>query len=297
MTRHQLFMSTILSTGMLLHAPVMAFAADTITKGAATTATSPISTAEMNDPRVAASSFVEHVNFARVALAMKNTDLAKQHLTQARNMVSVIQNSTVEQQRVTRLESGRIVYQYDTEYKYHYFPIQTGLVQVKEISNGSVWAKNDLAVTDADIVYLSLDLTDNKAATFINNAETAIAANNLKEADNQLAKLIDSVVTVDSKISMPADKARDNIALARNFLLGKNYDGARYALSHAGDALDEMQDSDDYKSQRKNIIAMRKDVAEMQARVTKKDPTALEQADKKMSKWWGELKSWSKEER
>lgn len=297
MTRHQLFMSTILSTGMLLHAPVMAFAADTITKGAATTATSPISTAEMNDPRVAASSFVEHVNFARVALAMKNTDLAKQRLTQARNMVSVIQNSTVEQQRVTRLESGRIVYQYDTEYKYHYFPIQTGLVQVKEISNGSVWAKNDLAVTDADIVYLSLDLTDNKAATFINNAETAIAANNLKEADNQLAKLIDSVVTVDSKISMPADKARDNIALARNFLLGKNYDGARYALSHAGDALDEMQDSDDYKSQRKNIIAMRKDVAEMQARVTKKDPTALEQADKKMSKWWGELKSWSKEER
>jgi hypothetical protein len=297
MTRHQLFMSTILSTGMLLYTPVSSFAADTITKGAATTATTPISTAEVNDPRVAASSFVEHINFARVALAMKNTDLAKQHLIQARNMVSVIQNSTVEQQRVTRLESGRIVYQYDTEYKYHYFPIQTGLVQVKEISNGPVWAKNDLAVTDADIVYLSLDLTDNKAATFINNAETAIAANNLKEADNQLAKLIDSVVTVDSKISMPADKARDNIALARNFLLGKNYDGARYALSHAGDALDEMQDSDDYKSQRKNIMAMRKDVAEMQARVTKKDPTALEQADKKMSKWWGELKSWSKEER
>jgi hypothetical protein len=290
-------MTTILSTGILLHTPVTAFAADTITTGAATTGTTPMSAAEINDPRVAASSFVEHINFARVALAMKNTDIAKQHIVQARNMVNLIQNATVEQQRVTRLESGRVVYQYDTEYKYHYFPIQTGLVQVKEISNGPVWAANDLAVTDADIVYLSLDLTDNKAATFLNNAETAIAANDLKEADNQLARLTDAVVTVDSKISVPSDKARDNIALARNFLLGKNYDGARYALKHADEALDEMQASDDYKAQRKNIVAMRKDVAVMQDRITKKDPTVLQQADTKLSKWWGELKSWSKKER
>lgn len=296
MKHRQLLMTTILTTGILFLSPVIGFTADSITKSTTTTSSTPTSKAEINDPRVAAKSFVEHINFARVALAMKNPDLAKKHLIQARSMMNLIQSATVEQRRVTQLESGRVVYQYDTEYKYHYFPIQTGLVQVKEISNGSVWTANDLAVTDADIVYLSLDLTDNKAANFLNSAETAIASNNLKDADNQLARLTNAVVTVDSKISVPADKARDNIALAHNFLLGKNYDGARFALKHADEALDEMQASDDYAAQRTNIVAMRQDVAEMQERITRKDPTVLEQANKKMSTWWSELKSWSKRE-
>ncbi len=296
MTRYHFLMTTIVSTGLLLQTSATAFAADSITTGAAKTGTASMIQKPITDPRIAAGSFVEHINFARVALAMKNTDTARQHITEARTMMTMIQNATVEQQRVTRLESGRVIYQYDTEYKYHYFPIRTGLMQVKEMSSGSMWAANDLAVTDADIVYLSLDLTDNKAETFLKNAETAIAANNLKEADNQLARLTDAVVTVDSQITMPADKARDNIALARNFIAGKNYDGARYALKHADDALDEMQESDDYKPQYKSIVVMRQQVADMQASMMKKDPTMLQTADKRLNTWWDELKSWSKKE-
>jgi hypothetical protein len=57
------------------------------------------------------------------------------------------------------------------------------------MSNGPIWARGDLAVTDADIVYLSLDLTGNKAQNYLTKATNAIAENELGEAENQLEKL------------------------------------------------------------------------------------------------------------
>ncbi len=293
MTTRTLLMTTILST-ILAIGSVAAYAADTITTGTVKTASSPITKAEMADPRVAATGFVEHVNFARVALAMKNTELAKQHITQARNMVTVIKSATVEQRVITQVESGRIVYQYDTEYKYHYFPIQTGPVQVKTMDNGPVWATNDLAVTDADIVYLTLDLTGDKAETHINEVEAAITKGDLKLADNHLAQLTEAVVTVDSKIAMPSVKAHDNIALARNFIAGKNYEGASYALKHADDALDEMQKDNNNKARLADITAMRKDVSNLQEYIAKKDPSMIQKATAKMDKWWKDLNNWGK---
>jgi hypothetical protein len=271
-----------------------AYAADSITTSTVKTATSPITKKEMADPRVAATSFVEHVNFARVALAMKNTDLARQHITQARNMVTVIKSATVEQRVITEVESGRIVYQYDTEYKYHYFPIQTGPVQVKTVDSGPVWATNDLAVTDADIVYLTLDLTGDKAEIHLGEAEAALTVNDLKLADEHLAQLTEAVVTVDSKIAMPSVKAHDNIALARNFIAGRNYEGAHYALKHADDALNEMQKDNNNKARLADLTAMRQDVRNLQEYIAKKDPTMIQKANAKMDKWWKELNNWGK---
>lgn len=293
MKTRTLLMTTILSTTLALGVTA-SYAADTITTGTVKTANSPITRAEMTDPRIAATSFVEHVNFARVALAMKNRDLATQHVMQARNMVAVIKTATAEQRVITRVESGRIVYRYDTEYKYHYFPIQTGPVQVKTMDSGPVWATNDLAVTDADIVYLTLDLTGDKAETHLNATDAAITANNLKLADEHLAQLTEAVVTVDSKVAMPNVKAHDNIALARNFIAGKNYEGASYALKHADDALDEMQANETDQARIATIAVMRKDVGNLQRYIAKKDPNLIQKANARMDKWWNDLNNWGK---
>lgn len=284
-------MTTILSAGLVLN--LSATAADNIVTQTQTTASKAATNAEIADPRLAATGFVEHINFARVALAMKNSKLAEQHIAQARNMVSLIKNSTTESRRITDVQTGRIVYQSDSAYKYYYFPIETGPVEVKEVSNGPIWATSELAVTDADIVYLTLDLTGDDAQEYLNKAETEIAKKDLKAADNQLAKLTDKVVKIDRQSSLPNEKARDNIALARNFIAGKNYDGASYALNHADKALDEMQRSDGYETQRDSIAAMRSDVKDLQGYIEKKDPTMIQKADAKMKKWWEEMKTWS----
>jgi YfdX protein len=293
MKTRTLLMTTMLSTTLALGMPA-AYAADSITTGTVKTAANPISKAELADPRIAATGFIEHVNFARVALAMKNTALARQHIAQARSMVTVMKSASLEQRVITEVESGRIVYKYDTDYKYHYFPIQTGPVQVKTMDSGPAWATNDLAVTDADIVYLTLDLTGDKAETHLAEADAAIVINNLKRADAHLAQLTEAVVTVDSKVAMPSVKARDNIALARSFIAGQNYEGASYALKHADDALDDMQKDYNNKARVADIAAMRKDVRSLQDYVAKKDPNMIQKANARMDLWWEDLNNWSR---
>jgi hypothetical protein len=291
-----LLMTTILGAGLLINGGVIAQtkSTDNITTKTVTTATKPITNEEISDPTKAAESFVEHVNYARVALAMKNTDLAKQHISKARDMITVIKNVPPEKRVINDVETGRLTYKYDTQHKYHYFPIETGQVKVKQMSNGPVWStKTELAVTDADIVYMTLDLSGDKADKYLNDAEKAISSNDLKEADNQLAELTDSVVELDSKVAIPSVKAHDNISLARNFLAEKNYEGASFALKHADEALDEMQKDVGNKVRSQDIINMRKDVSDLQGYISQKDPTLIDKADKKIDKWWGGLKSWT----
>jgi hypothetical protein len=297
MASNKLLLTTILGTGLTLYTAQPLYAADSITSGTVNTATAPISNAAIADPRVAATSFVEHVNYARVALAMRNIPMAQQHITQAQSMITLIKGIAPEQRRIQSVQSGRIVYEYDTPHKYHYFPVQTGPVQVKKMDNGMIWSKNSLAVADADIVYLSLDLRGDQAETYLADAAAAITAKDFKGADSKLAALTEAVVTVDSKVTVPSDKARDNIALARNFIAGKNYDGARFALKHADEALNEMQTDDRFIGRRPMLTAMSKDISELQDYIGRNDPTMIEKADKKIDKWWNELSAWAENDK
>ena len=83
------------------------------------------------------------------------------------------------------------------------------------------------------------------------------------------------------------------IGIAQNFIRGKNYDGARFALGHADEALDEMQKDDIYKNHRVAINAMRQEVKDMRETIAKKDPTMLQKAGKTLDKWMKEVKTWA----
>ena len=294
MTKQYLLMTTILSTSILLGSMAPSFAADTITTNTVTTSNAPISKEALADPRVAAERFVAHVNYARVALAMKNGELARQHITQARNMVTIITNATPEQRRISDVAAGRVNYDYDLKHKYNYFPIEAGRVEVKQVSDGPIWAKNSLAVSDAEVVSLSLDLTNDKAENYLSRADADIVASKYMEAEAELGELTDAVVTIDSKVSIPLDKARDNIGIAQAFIQAKNYDGARYALTHADEALDAMQKDEAYKEHFTDIIAMRKEVKDMRDVTTKKDPTTVQKVSASIDKWSKELTAWVK---
>jgi hypothetical protein len=294
MKNRTLLITTILSAAIIFNGTDVVYAADRVTVSTMNdVAQNTVTKAEVDNPRTAATSFIEHVNFARIALAMNNINLARQNINYARNMVKVIKSATSEQRKVTEVESGRIIYKYDTAYKYHYFPIQTGPVQVKTMGTGPMWAKNDLAVIEADIVYLTLDLTGNNAENHLDKTMEAISAKNLKLADKHLAELTEEIVTVDSIVSTPNIKASDNITLARNFIAGENYEGAAYALKHADDALDEMQNDNNNKAKIDKIAAMRKDVGNLQEYVAKKDPSMIQKMNSRVDSWWKDLKDWS----
>ena len=288
-----LFIATILSSTMLVTA--CSNKPDALTSGKVRTDTyANDGSSYEHVARDAAEDFIGHINYARVELAKNKGDRAEQHIVEARGDMDQMKALTIEQRKVTRMESGRIVYGYDLDYKYHYFPIKTGAIEVKKMGHGPIWAKNDLAVLDAKVVYLTVDLSNYTADTRLDNAEKDIKAGKLKAADVELAKLTNEVVTVDDSTPMPIDMARDNIVLTSNFIASENYTGARYALKHADSALREMQKDDTYSVHQANITAMRKDIHGLRSELTKKNPTLMQKTDTKLSKWWSDLRSWNR---
>lgn len=290
MKTRALLITTILSAGLLLG--ISACSHDSRVAGGNARATYAAPSETASDARAAAEDFVGHINYARIALARNNADRALKHVREARNVAAQLQDTTVAQ-RIDNVESGRVTYDYQTDYKYHYFPIRTGPVEIKKMSHGPVWAKNDLAVTDAEIVYLTVDVSGNKPQQRLDQAETDITNGHLGAADMQLARLTDETVTVDERTSAPLDKARDNIHLAANFVASGNYNGARYALKHADSALSEMQKDDAYNSHRADIVKMRRQAHDLQKTIARNDPTLTQKAGAKLNAWWMELKSWS----
>lgn len=246
----------------------------------------------VTDPRQAAENFVRSVNLARVSIAMKNYDQARQHIARAREMLSVMRNASSDQRRVTGITSGRVTYQGDTTDQHRYFPVETGPVEVRQLGKGPLWADKGLAVTDADIVTLTVDLGSDDADKRLAAAETALNNGKYNDADDELENLISDVVSIDEKAAMPIDKARDNIALARNFVAAGNYDGARFALDHADDALSDVEDDPAYNGRRQEIGAMRTNIRTLQDTINKRDPTLMRRAGDQLNQWWNDIKSW-----
>jgi len=294
MKTHALLITTLLSTTIFLGITACSHKADTLTNGnARTDVYANNNTAGVDHTaRDEAENFIGHINYARVALGRNRSDRAEGHIAEARKDMDQMKSLTIEQRKIANIESGRVVYSYNTDFKYHYFPIDTGAIEVKKMGHGPVWAKNDLAVLDAEVVYLTVDLSSYTADTRLDNAEADIKAGKLKAADRELAKLTDEVVTVDNVTPEPLDMARDNIVLTSNFIASGNYTGARYALKHADSALHEMQKDDTYSEHQADITAMRRNIKYLQNELTKKNPSMMQKADAKLGKWWSELKSW-----
>jgi hypothetical protein len=241
-------------------------------------------------PRQAVERFIQHVNAARVALAMKDQAQASEHLRQARQQANILKNASADQRQVSRVESGRVIYQDQPNTRNYYFPVETGPVSMQKVETGPFWAKNKgAAVTDAEIVYLSLDLSGDKAEQRLSEAMNEIERNEISSAQATLDGLIDEVIKEDEVTPLPHEKARANMALARSFIAQQNYEGARFALDHAKDALEEMDDNSRYADRRDRNIAMRQEVERMQSDIQRNDPTMLERADAQIREWWNDL--------
>jgi hypothetical protein len=246
-----------------------------------------------NNLRVSAENFMVFTNYARIALAKKNGTMAKIDVAEARNIITLIKSQTSGERKVAGMASGRIRYRENTAYPYHYFPIETGEIEVKNLKTGPPWAKNELAVADAEIVTITVNFTGDAADKRLDAANTAIDNGNLKSADTQLAKLIDIAVTIDKEVADPLDKATGNIALARHFVLSGNYNGASYALTHADEALNSMQQDDAYQIHRADIIAMRKSLRHLQKSLIQENQPPMQKTDEKLHHCWSELKGWN----
>ncbi|HEY1096584.1 MAG TPA: YfdX family protein [Alphaproteobacteria bacterium] len=206
---------------------------------------------ETNEVKPAVQRFVELVNQARVDISMKKPQDAKPRLDNALKLAKFIrQNSTVQEKYTqTRISSGKVTYTAQDTNGTYYVPFETGPVKVTSVGSTSSSKSNPgVAVTGADVVYLTVNLAGPEAEDYIGNAKAALAQGDLKTADKSLATLMEKVAKTETAETLPYDKAKDNLALALRFLQDENYTASRYALSHAADAVKSMKGDSRYDS-------------------------------------------------
>ena len=246
------------------------------------------------EERMAAQNFIQNINDSRKELAMKQVDLARQKLLAARNLLPLISRVKPAQRRLTRVEFGGGLYADDLTQRKSYVPIETQSLENLTRSAGPRWVKNTRAESDAKIIYITLDLTDGKAKACLDQAEKDIAANNTRDAELQLAELSDRVIRIDDMVPAVV-QARDYMILADNYILASNFFGARNSLEQANDSLDKMENEDIYKTHYSDIIALHKNIDDLQAAFAKLDADEIKTAGTNLKKWQQQLTGWISE--
>jgi hypothetical protein len=207
---------------------------------------------ETNEVKPAVQRFVELVNQARVDISMKRPQDAQPRLSNALKLAKFIrQNSNVQEQyRETHITSGLVTYNVQDTSSTYYIPFETGPVKLKSVGETSTSkTAPGVAVTGADVVYLTVDLSGPEAEEYLGQAKGALKQGDLKTAEKSLATLMDKVAKMETAETLPYDKAKDNLALALRFLQDENYAAARYALNHSAEAIKSMRGDSRYDSE------------------------------------------------
>lgn len=251
-----------------------------------------LTTSAANASQQSAASLVEHINLARMAIALKDKAEAQMHINEARKITSSFTGNV----KSERVQAGRFTYEYNKDTEDYYYPIAGGMVERKDIATGPFWSdRKGIAVKNAEAAYVTLDINPDEITKHLNEAEQALNKDDFKEANDDLAALAKDAVNVENAQDLPLVKAQDNLALSRYFLRAKNYDGARYALKHAEDAIDKLDRDDAYNQYDRRISAMKSELKTLNATLEKRDPTALDKAEAKIGEWWTEMKQWTQE--
>jgi len=243
------------------------------------------------EERKAAQSFITFVNEARKELSLRQPELAKQRIITARNLLPLISRVTPAQSRLTRVEFGGGLYADDLGQRKNYSPIETHSLETLTRSSGPRWVKSTRSESDAKIIYVTLSLGDGEAFALLTQAEEAIVAGRLKDAEVRLSEMIDHAIIIDDHVPT-AIQARDYVSLANNYVSVGNFFGARSCLIKTNELLEKMKYEETYKAHHSDIISLHRDIETLQAAFAKLDAGQIETAEIILKKWAGQLSAW-----
>lgn len=248
-----------------------------------------------HEARIASQDFVQQVNEARVTLDLRKIEITKQKINMAINLLSIIEKGTASQRRLARVEFGGGVYSDDLKPKKEYVPIESETLEDFTRSAGPRWVKITRSESDAVMVYIIVSpLPDSKTKIYLEDALSALEAGNYKEAQTNLADMVDKTIKVDDEVPA-AIQARDYITLASNYMSVNNFFGTRRSMERAGEMLTKMRDDDKYKTYRADIISLHTAVEKFQQKLAALDAIEIKSAHENFVKWQQQISTWLSE--
>ncbi len=243
---------------------------------------------------MASRNFIENINESLKELSLQQLGLAKRKIIMARSLIPIITKATQSQRRLTRVEFGGGLYADDLGKRKSYNPIETQSLENFTRSAGSRWLKSTRTESDAQIIYITLDMTDRKAESYLDQAEKYIDSGDIRAAQMQLEELSDRVIKVGGDVPAVV-QARDYMILANNYIIAGNFFGARFSLQKSNMFLDQMTKEEIYKTHYPDILALHHNITDLQEAFAKMDADQIKDAALKLKKWRGQITIWASE--
>jgi len=235
---------------------------------------------------------LQHVSRAQLMLHLGDKATADQHIHTALQIASSIENAPSEQRTHLNVHTGIIAYLTGTTKSEYMVPLLENTDIVKTYTTGPFWSeKKGLAVKDVTAVNVSITIDPSKATADLQKASDYLNKDKFADASSALSKFQRSIVVEEKSVHLPMQQASENLMLAE-FMVQRNFfDGARFALKHADEALNNIKLSNN--DQKENVQSMRSEIKQLSQTLAKKDPTVTEKAMAQIKQWQDKLNSWS----
>ncbi len=246
--------------------------------------------------RFAAENLIKNITYARIALGKKDRDMAFKHIDKAIELNNQLKNAKSKYLYKSNVIAGEFTYDYKTDFIEHYVPLNNELNNWQISGNGPDWAKNSRPkIISAKIVYLSPNINTGITETKLVSARETVFRNEINDAQETLASLINDIVQMGQRIDSPMERARYNIALAHYFLHSQNYDVVGSSMWNAKRALYLEMNYEKHKKHHQQISDMLEEMKQINKMLKNVNPAILSQIDSKLEKWWKDLKDWSRD--
>jgi hypothetical protein len=274
-----------------------ATAAERITSKLDTKCTTKLNADEWRALSLAAGRVLMHVDQARMEIAEKKVDPAKEDVKKGLTLIQIIEKAAPEYDVSAEIRSGDLVYKDQEETTGGLIPIYEELDKVdlvgpiararQENNKRAIAGGAAPIVTASALEFTSLDLDVPMAKNGLERAAEALKESDTDGADAALQAVLGAVIFRYDVADLPLVRAADNLRVAESELDRGDHDAAKAALNAASDALKQYEKiAGDSRSQ--EVKKLHTEIDEVAKTLTNHQNDAKQ----KVSHWWDRVVSW-----
>lgn len=240
-----------------------------------------------------ANKMLGYVNLAYLATDLNLTDRAVADITAAQIIASQLEKNAPTFVSESKLKYGKLTYDIKGEERNYYIPVLDDVFVVRDydgiFKSASVL---DIVERDARLVNARLDIDIRQVNTALKNALNDVKNERLNSAKVALSEIYQGALTDESEIETPIWAIHDNLKLSQNLISNQQYDSVQFALEHARESLNALEQSDQSIPDATTMKKLDGEIMAMEKQLRANKPGMLHKAELKINQWLHTVDGW-----
>ncbi len=236
-----------------------------------------------------AASYLTHINNARFALTGNDERAARRELRRAFGALEKLKKADG-RYMTAKIKTGRTLYNYVSSDNYYYFPIE---IESRLSTDDYLEPYKRTAENELEIVYLNVNPNNTDSQNLLFIADRYTRDGNYMEADAALGELIRATVETGKIGTLPQEKARLHLIMAKYHFHAGNTSAALNRLDNAELGIDRLLKTDRYRLRWQRLTQIKNQIANTRAEIAEgRSFTDADEAN--INAWISYLNEWSR---